>query len=128
MIKIIGPILSAFLGFGTDALPAALQGPISGKVSYRPYKWRWGSYPLGQQLKGDGSNYTPLMVLDNAGCLAPVGAFGCNTKAAQAAYATNAWDAPGAGAFGADSAEHFAALVALVQQLQAALVANGICS
>jgi hypothetical protein len=56
------------------------------------------------------------------------GAFGCNTKAAQTAYATGAWDAPGAGAYGADSAAHFAALVLLVQKLQAALVANGICS
>ena len=42
------------------------------------------------------------------------------------AYACTAWDEPGAGAYGADSAAHFAALVELVEDIQAALVANGI--
>ena len=58
--------------------------------------------------------------------LTAVGAFGCNAKAAQTAYPCAAWDEPGAGAFGVDSAAHMAALVELVQDIQAALVANGI--
>ncbi len=58
--------------------------------------------------------------------LTVVGAFGCNTKAAQTGYPCAAWDEPGAGAFGVDSAAHMAALVELVKDIQAALIANGI--
>jgi hypothetical protein len=54
------------------------------------------------------------------------GGFGCNSKTAQTGYANAPWDEPGAGAFGVDSAAHMAALVELVQDIQAALVANGI--
>ncbi len=54
------------------------------------------------------------------------GAFGCNAAAAQTAYPCAAWDEPGAGAFGVDSAAHMAALVELVKDIQAALIADGI--
>ena len=49
-----------------------------------------------------------------------------NAAAAQTGYANAPWDEPGAGAFGVDSAAHMAALVELVKDIQAALVANGI--
>jgi hypothetical protein len=53
---------------------------------------------------------------------------GVNGKTPQTAYSVTAWDEPGAGAFGVDSAAHMAALVQLVQDIQAALIANGILS
>lgn len=57
------------------------------------------------------------------------GAFGCNTKAAQTAYASGgALAAYGAGANGLDSGANMAALHALVVAMRAALVANGIMS
>lgn len=57
------------------------------------------------------------------------GAFGCNTKAAQTAYASGgALNAYGAGANGLDSGANMSALHALVVKLRAALVANGIMS
>jgi hypothetical protein len=57
--------------------------------------------------------------------LTVTGAFGCNGTAAQTAYPCAAWDEPGAGIFGVDSAAHMAALVELVKDIQAALIANG---
>lgn len=67
-------------------------------------------------------------VVIDGGNVYMTGAFGCNTKTPQAAYATVAWDDPGAGTAGASDAPHFAALVETVRRLQAALIANGICS
>lgn len=61
--------------------------------------------------------------------LAITGAFGCNTKAAQAAYASGgALAAYGAGANGFDSGANASALHAMVVSIRAALVANGIMS
>jgi len=56
------------------------------------------------------------------------GAFGCNTKAAQTAFASGGAVVPGAGAFGASSAALFANFVTLVTNIRLALVANGIMS
>lgn len=57
------------------------------------------------------------------------GAFGCNTKAAQTAYASGgALAAYGAGANGFDSGANASALHAMVVSIRAALVANGIMS
>jgi len=68
----------------------------------------------------------PLYTLDITGNLRCSTGFGCNGKTPQTAYSCAAWDEPGAGAFGVDSAAHMAALVELVQDIQAALIANGI--
>ncbi len=58
-----------------------------------------------------------------------VAGFGCNTKAAQAAYASGgALNAYGAGANGFDSGANASALHAMVVSIRAALVANGIMS
>ena len=58
-----------------------------------------------------------------------VGGFGCNTKAAQTAYASGgALAAYGTGAFGFDSGANASALHAMVVSIRAALVANGIMS
>lgn len=63
------------------------------------------------------------------GTLTVSGAFGCNTKAAQTAYASGgALNAYGAGANGLDSGANMSALHALVVNMRAALVANGIMS
>ena len=57
------------------------------------------------------------------------GAFGCNTKAAQTAYVSGgALAAYGAGANGLDSGANMSALHALVVNIRAALVADGIMS
>jgi hypothetical protein len=64
-----------------------------------------------------------------AGTLAVTGGFGCNTKAAQAAYASGgALNAYGAGANGLDSGANMSALHAMVVSIRAALVADGIMS
>lgn len=60
--------------------------------------------------------------------LTAVGAFGCNTKAAQPAAAVNAAVAGTAGAaYTATEQTMLVDLKALVNQLRAALVANGVC-
>jgi hypothetical protein len=69
---------------------------------------------------------TPAYQLDIVGNLRCSTGFGCNGKNPQTAYGCAAWDEPGAGAYGVDSAAHMAALVELVQNMQSALVANGI--
>lgn len=64
-----------------------------------------------------------------ASTLVVTGAFGCNTKTAQTAYASGgALAAYGAGANGFDSGANASALHALVVSIRAALVANGIMS
>ena len=63
------------------------------------------------------------------GTLTVTGAFGCNTKAAQTAYVSGgALAAYGAGANGLDSGANMSALHALVVNIRAALVADGIMS
>ncbi len=78
----------------------------------------------GVHIGGDSDAGDDNLLVDGTGTI--IGAFGCNGTTAQTGYANAPWDEPGAGAFGADSAGHFAALVELVQDMQAALVANGI--
>jgi hypothetical protein len=79
-----------------------------------------------------GSVTDPTVALDVTGeakistDLTVTAKFGCNGKAAQAAYAAGAYAAPGAGAYGGSSAANFAAFVANVQKMHAALLANGI--
>ena len=72
------------------------------------------------QVRNDGLVY--------ALSLRSSGAFGCNSKTAQTAYASGGDITPGAGAFGASSAANFAAMVTLVKNIRSALVANGIMS
>ena len=63
------------------------------------------------------------------GTLTPSGAFGCNTKTAQSAFASGgALNAYGAGANGLDSGANMSALHAMVVAIRAALVADGIMS
>ncbi len=69
---------------------------------------------------------TPAYKLDVVGNIQCSTGFGCNSKHPQTAYPCAAWDEPGAGAYGVDSAAHMAALVELVKDIQAALIANGI--
>ncbi len=64
-----------------------------------------------------------------AGALTVVGAFGCNTKAAQTAFASGgALNAYGAGANGLDTGANMSSMHAMVVAMRAALVANGIMS
>jgi hypothetical protein len=70
-------------------------------------------------IRGNGDTYFAGELMVGTG-------FGCNGAAPQTGYANAPWDEPGAGAYGVDSAAHMAALVELVQDMQAALVANGI--
>ena len=80
---------------------------------------------LGTPLSGG----TAALKLTGAGAATVLGAFGCNTKAAQGAYASGgALAAYGAGANGLDSGANMSALHALVVAIRAALVANGIMS
>lgn len=63
------------------------------------------------------------------GSITAVGGFGCNSKAAQAAYALNAAIAGTAdGTYNATEQGLINSLVSQVNKLRAALVANGICS
>jgi hypothetical protein len=75
-----------------------------------------------------GIGMTPTYTLDIAGNLRCSTGFGCNSKTPQTAYASGGDITPGAGAYGADSAVNFAAMVTLVKNMRAALVANGIMS
>ena len=81
---------------------------------------------------GDGTNER-LQLTATGGLLTGTwtvsGAFGCNTKAAQGAYASGgALAAYGAGANGFDTGANASALHAMVVSIRAALVANGIMS
>jgi hypothetical protein len=75
-----------------------------------------------------GIGMSPTYTLDITGNLRCSTGFGCNSKTPQTAYASGGDITPGAGAFGADSAVNFAAMVTLVKNMRAALVANGIMS
>jgi hypothetical protein len=82
-----------------------------------------------------GSTTAPTVALDVTGAgkisttLTVTGAFGCNTKAAQTAFASGgALNAYGAGANGLDTGANMSSLHALVVAMRAALVANGIMS
>jgi hypothetical protein len=78
-----------------------------------------------QIMKIDGATKATTL----AGAITLTGAFGCNTKAAQTAFASGgALNAYGAGANGLDSGANMSALHALVVAIRAALVANGIMS
>ncbi len=80
----------------------------------------------GNDVLGIGPNNTDAAAL---GKLTVTGAFGCNTKAAQTAYASGgALNAYGAGANGLDTGANMSALHALVVSIRAALVANGVMS
>jgi hypothetical protein len=78
----------------------------------------------GVHVGGDSDPGADNLLVDGTGTI--TGGFGCNGAAAQTGYANAPWDEPGAGQYGVDSAAHMAALVELVQDMQAALVANGI--
>jgi len=58
--------------------------------------------------------------------LTVAGAFGCNGAAAQPVYVSSGPVAPGAGTYGASSGANWSAFVTLVQEIRAALIANGI--
>ena len=76
-----------------------------------------------------GIGMNPTYVLDVAGDLRCSTGFGCNGATPQTAYASGgALAAYATGAFGLDSDAHMAALHALVVNMRAALVANGIMS
>jgi hypothetical protein len=78
----------------------------------------------GLHVGGDSDAGDNNLLVDGTATI--TGAFGCNGATAQTGYANAPWDEPGAGTYGVDSAAHMAALVELVQDIQAALVANGI--
>jgi hypothetical protein len=81
----------------------------------------------GVHVGGDSDAGDNNLLVDGTGTI--TGAFGCNTKTAQTAYASaGALAAYGTGAFGLDSDVNMAALHALVVAIRAALVANGIMS
>jgi hypothetical protein len=81
----------------------------------------------GIHVGGDSDAGDNNLLVDGTGTI--TGAFGCNTKTAQTAYASGgALAAYGAGANGLDSGANMAALHALVVSIRAALVANGIMS
>ena len=94
----------------------------------------------GIQITGAAGVTRDVSVLNSAGNLAwsiptattgmvVVGGFGCNTKSAQAAYVSGgALATYGAGANGLDSGANMSALHALVVNIRAALVADGIMS
>jgi hypothetical protein len=75
-----------------------------------------------------GIGMTPTYKLDITGDLRCSTGFGCNSKTPQTAYASGGDITPGAGAYGADSAANFAAMVTLVKNMRTALVACGIMS
>lgn len=75
------------------------------------------------------TNNVLALTIASGGNLTAVGGFGCNTKAAQTAFVSGgALNAYGAGVNGLDSAANMSALHALVVNIRAALVANGIMS
>lgn len=83
---------------------------------------------------GGGTFTTPTLSMTAGavtvtGTLTASGAFGCNTKSAQTAFASGgALATYGAGVNGFDTAGNASALYALVVAIRAALVANGIMS
>lgn len=92
-------------------------------------------------IESDAGNAIAAVTISNVGAvsfaaavtaattLTATGAFGCNTKAAQTAYASGgALNAYGAGANGFDTGANASALHAMVVSIRAALVANGIMS
>jgi hypothetical protein len=81
----------------------------------------------GVHVGGDSDAGDNNLLVDGTGTI--TGAFGCNSKTAQTAYASaGALAAYGTGAFGLDSGANMSALHALVVAIRAALVANGIMS
>lgn len=83
------------------------------------------------ELSDSGGTKNKVFSISSTGGVAAVGGFGCNTKAAQTAYASSATPATGgtgatAGAF--DTAAHRDALITAVENIRLALVANGIMS
>lgn len=94
-----------------------------------------GAYQFIPSTTGGGTTYT-TSVCDIAttgvtitGTHTVSGGFGCNTKAAQTAYASGgALNAYGAGVNGFDTSGNASALHAMVVAIRAALVANGIMS
>jgi len=81
----------------------------------------------GLHVGGDSDPGDNNLLVDGTGTI--TGAFGCNSKTAQTAYASGgALAAYGTGSYGLDSAANMSALHALVVKIRAALVANGIMS
>lgn len=81
----------------------------------------------GLHVGGDSDPGDNNLLVDGTGTI--TGAFGCNSKTAQTAYASGgALAAYGTGSYGLDSAANMSALHALVVNIRAALVANGILS
>ncbi|MFA6165382.1 MAG: hypothetical protein WC700_02115 [Gemmatimonadaceae bacterium] len=93
---------------------------------------RFGASSTSAYIKTNGTDALTINAAQAAtfaAALTVVGSFGCNTKAAQTAYASGgALAAYGAGANGFDSGANAAALHAMVVSIRAALVANGIMS
>lgn len=76
-----------------------------------------------------GGNFAFSRPVTASSTVTVAGGFGCNTKAAQTAFASGgALNAYGAGVNGLDSGANMSALHALVVNIRAALVANGIMS
>lgn len=81
------------------------------------------------RVSGSGGAAGLVASLSETGDFTPIGKFGCNTKAAQAAVASGgALAGYATGVFGLDSEPHMHALFDLVVAIRAALVGNGIMS
>ncbi len=140
---------------GTLASPGATaSGDILLAISTRGYQATTGAYTGGlaairfitsqaftnvaqgteilfYTVPNGSTTVTQAMKLDQAQGMTVVGAFGCNTKAAQAAFASGgAAPAGGTGATAGayDTAAHRDALITLVNNIRTALVNNGIMS
>lgn len=118
-----------YLGPNYFEIPAGVKVNIAAGIANRVF---------GLSHAGSSGSFvnsgTDTIIIDRGEAILPGtvkvgGAFGCNTKAVQTAYASGgALNAYGAGANGFDTAGNASALHALVVSIRAALVANGIMS
>lgn len=130
-------VFSFFMGTSYEAVIAnPYNGGSSGGLHFRT-----GSSATLDRITIDKAGLVginqpnPTVALDVVGAglfsttLTVTGAFGCNSKTAQTAYASGgALAAYTTGAFGLDSDAHMTSLYNLVVAMRAALVANGIMS
>lgn len=105
---------------GQDAEDWNIPSPVRAPDSERLEDATWSSpKPIGSGTANTGRFST----------VTATGAFGCNSQAAQTAYASGGTlNAYGAGTNGFDTAGNASALHAMVVAIRAALVANGIMS
>jgi len=123
----VGYFVGGNFGFGITGATAKVH--IVGNADTQQLIVKGHSTQTSNLQEWQNSSATVVGSMTNLGAFKVAAGFGCNTKTAQAAYASGgALSAYSTGAYGLDSDANMTALYNLVVAMRAALVANGILS